>query len=154
MNSYVLSIISTALICCIIELLLSKETVVGQIARFLGRLLVVISLITPLKTISFQDLSEYLKTIQIDAAAYVENGKSNTYNQTTEIIKQKSEAYILDKANKMQCNINVDVKISEGDVPVPYQVEISGSISPYAKEVLSEFIEDSFGIAREMQQWS
>ena len=120
MNSYVLSIISTALICCIIELLLSKETVIGKIARFLGRLLVVISLITPLKRVSFQDISEYLKTIHIDAATYVETGKSSTYDQTSEIIKAKSEAYILDKANKMQCDINVDVKISEeGEMPIP-----------------------------------
>ncbi len=154
MKTYILGIISAAIICGFVELFLTKGTTVGQIARLLGRLLIVISLIAPLKNISFSDISGYFDTLNTNAEIYVEDGKYFARDQTAGIIKSKLEAYILDKANKMQCDIVVEVSVSDDEIPFPTEVEINGSVSPYTKEVLCSYIEDSLGIAREKQRWN
>lgn len=154
MKSYVLSVISASFICGIIELLLKKDSAIGKISRLLGRLLIVISLIAPLTTITFHDLYEYIDSVHINAEAYAEEGKNIARNQATEIIMPKLEAYILDKAAQLQCDLSVNILLSDDTIPVPIAIELSGNVSPYAKGVLCSYIEETLGIARENQRWN
>ena len=84
---------------------------------------------------------------------YVSEGKSMAANQVADIIKSQSEAYILDKANRMGLEISVEVELDNDNNSIPSSVCISGNISPYAKKVLSEYITDCLGIAKENQKW-
>jgi len=59
----------------------------------------------------------------------------------------------LDKANQMGLDISVEVSLGEDDM-IPNGIAITGTVSPYAKEVMETFMEDTLGIAKENQQWN
>ena len=153
-KEYVFGIISSAVLCCIAEVLLNKNSTIGQLGKMLCGLILIISIISPLKQISLPDIAGYLDTINTDAYFYANEGKTQAKSEAANIIKSKTEAYILDKANKMHCNINVEIAVSDGDELYPCAVIITGSVSPYAKEVLSTYIEESLGIIKEKQTWN
>jgi hypothetical protein len=70
-----------------------------------------------------------------------------------DIIKSKTEAYILNEARKMELDITVEVELSDADPPAPCRVFIKGTASPYKKTVLGRYISDNLGIPQENQQW-
>lgn len=154
MKAYVLSILSSAIVCGTTELFANKDSAIGKLIHLLGRLLIVVSLLSPLANFTFYDVSAYFESINFDAETYAKSGEKYAYDQKSEIIFSKLEAYILDKANQLQCDISVDISLTEGEYPIPNRVQLFGTVSPYAKEVLSSYIEDTLGIARENQKWN
>ena len=58
----------------------------------------------------------------------------------------------MDKADRMGLEISLEVELDDNN-SVPSGACISGDLSPYAKKVLGEYIEDSLGIAKENQKW-
>ena len=76
------------------------------------------------------------------------------YQAMTELIKEKSQAYILDKAAELDASITADVTISEEELPKPLSVVISGQVSPYNRKRLESILETDLGIAKENQVWT
>ena len=66
----------------------------------------------------------------------------------TEIIKQRTQAYILDKAQALNTVLEVEVTLSDDDIPVPLKVRLKGKISPYAKGRLQATIAEDLGIEK------
>ena len=153
MREYILSVIAAALISAIVACLVSGNTIAGKMMRLLCGILMVVTVITPLARISFHSVSDFLSDINFDADTYVSEGERIADNEINAIIKNQSEAYILDKATRMGLEIAVEVELDDSDNSIPCQVTITGTISPYAKGVLSEYITDYLGIPKECQQW-
>ena len=132
--------------------MLPEKGAVGRIAGLLCRILIVVTILVPLSDIQFSNIPNYLENISGDAGVYVEEGKLAAEKQTMDIIKEQTEAYILDKANRMDLEISVEVELDDhGNVPC--SVVVVGNCSPYAKEVLGAYIEDNLGISKENQKW-
>ena len=70
-----------------------------------------------------------------------------------EIIKARTQAYILDKARSLDVALTVEVFLDDATIPAPCGVRIEGAISPYAKKVLSQMMKDDLGIPPEEQIW-
>ena len=68
-----------------------------------------------------------------------------------EIIKQRTEAYILDRASAMDAQIKVSVSL--GKDGIPKSVRITGRISPMNRSRLTDVIAADLGIPREQQEW-
>ena len=60
----------------------------------------------------------------------------------------------MDKARALQVSLTVDVILDDSGIPAPCGVRISGQVSPYAKGVLSDFMEKELGISRKEQLWT
>ena len=153
MKNYILGIIATAIFCAVTRSLLDEKSAIGQIVRLLGSILLTIAIIVPLKNISFQDISAYFNDITIEANRYAEQGAAYAQHNKCTIIKEQTEAYILDKANRLGLDIAVEVALGEEDM-IPNGITITGPVSPYAKEVMGTFVEETLGIAKENQQWN
>jgi hypothetical protein len=69
------------------------------------------------------------------------------------LIKQETEAYILDKAQSLGCALEADVTVGEGLYPVPESVLICGSISNQNRKLLEDILVKELGISKENQQW-
>lgn len=69
------------------------------------------------------------------------------------IIKVEAEAYILDKAAAMNVSLEVSVTV-EGDPPVPAAAQLSGEVSPYAKQQLEKILWEDLGISKEYLEWT
>jgi len=153
MQNYILSIVATAIFCAITRSLLDEKSTMGQIVRLLGGILLSVAIIAPIKNISFQDITVYFDDIALEADVYREQGSAFAKESSQSIIKAQTEAYILDKANQMGLDISVEVSLGEDDM-IPNGIAITGTVSPYAKEVMETFMEDTLGIAKENQQWN
>ena len=69
------------------------------------------------------------------------------------IIKDRTEAYILDKAASMGLSLRVEVILSEEEIPKPITVKLWGTVPPYTKTRLRNWMEDTLGIGEEDQLW-
>lgn len=151
MKSYILSVVAAAVICAAVRGVLSEKTGNGQLVKLLCGIFLAVTILHPLVTISFQGISGYFDGMTEDAQSWTNEGKSAAREQMDAIIKSEVQAYILDKAKRMGLDITATVELNENGVPCG--VTLRGEASPYAKEVMSAFMEDNLGIAEENQKW-
>ena len=83
-----------------------------------------------------------------DAAAM---GENLARDSMADIIKEETEAYILDKAADLHANLRVEVAVGEDNLPAA--VTISGEASPYARRQIQAMIANDLGISKENQKW-
>lgn len=153
-RGYVLRIVIAAIICAVVKSLLNEKTAIGQIANLLCGILMAITIIAPLVNISFRNITGYLDDISISADTYIEDGKTFAQDSMSAIIITNTKAYILDKAKSMGLQIEVEVELDAINNTVPCGITIHGAVSPYAREVMCAYIEETLGIAKEYQKWT
>ena len=154
LKDYILSIVAAAIVCAVTKSLLNQKTATGRIAGLLSGVLMAITIIAPLRDITFANITDYLDGLSYEADIYVKEGQAMAENHTADIIKAQTEAYILDKANSMGLEITVEVELDESNGSVPCGAAVKGILSPYAKEVLGAYMEDNLGISKEKQRWN
>lgn len=153
MREYILSIIVTAILCAMIKGLIGEKSTTSKIVNMLCGILMAVTLIAPLKDIKFYNIPSYINSLTVDADKYIQEGSSKAEKSVLVIITEQTEAYILDKADRMGLDISVEVELNDNS-NVPDRVTVTGKLSPYAKEVFSNFLQDELGIAKEKQQWN
>ena len=84
----------------------------------------------------------------------VAEGEQQTKTALARLIKQRTCAYILDKAQALNVALEVEVTLSDDDIPVPEAVRLKGKVSPYAKGRLQTIIAEDLGIEKERQTWT
>ena len=133
--------------------MLNNKTAVGRIAQMLCGVLLAITILSPVLDISFRGITDYFDDLSDEAQAFVNEGKIMSQESIDAIIKTRTEAYILDKANRMGLQIAVEVELDATNHSIPGGVVYTGTVSPYAKEILCGYVEDNLGITRENQKW-
>lgn len=153
-RKYLLSVISAAIICSIVNILSGKKSAPSSLIRLISGIFMALTLISPLVNIRLSDYADYFSGFTVDANAAVAFGESAATDALRSIIKSQTEAYILDKADSMEVALDVEVTLNNENPPVPCGVMITGSFSPYSKEVLSQYIANDLGISKEDQVWT
>jgi len=151
---YLLSITSAALLCGILNGLIGMRSSFRTIIKLLSGLFLTITVISPIIKVDVLNLKTYIDDISYSAQASVADGKSIAVDAAEDIIKQKTEAYILDKAISLGLDITAHVTLSDISPAVPQKVSLNGPISPYNKRILSKYIADELGISKENQTWT
>lgn len=149
-----LSVIAAALIIGILGDLMPKSGSMGNLFRMIGGLFLAFTLISPVVRLDFSNLDDFLGEFAADAEYHSEAGASQADEMYRSIIKSRTEAYILDKAVELQTELGAEVKLSSDANAVPVSVQLTGEVSPYAKGILSQMIEEELGIAKENQIWN
>lgn len=155
-RQYVISVISAAILCGIVNIITEGKHAHTAIIRMITGIFMSITLISPLLKMQIDGLTEYTDRLFSEGNMAVANGKDIAQDELCSIIKSRTEAYILDKANSMKLDIEVEVEVNLGDeyLPLPNAVTLTGSVSPYSKDVLSGYIANELGIPREDQVWN
>lgn len=152
-GSYLLAVSGAALLCGITDRFLSKKGAAAA-ARVLTSLFLVYTVLKPLNSWDGESLFD----IELDFSAAAEEalaqGQMQAQKTIAELIKQETAAYILEKAQAYNADIQVTVEVSEESIPVPVGARITGNISPYAKSQLQSILEQQLGISKENQQWT
>ncbi len=153
LRSYILSIVAGAVICGIVIKLLGDKGTQGAVAKLMAGLFLTFTVIRPIADIRVGKIGDILDIYTTDAMAAVDEGSQMTRDGLAQSIKTQTEAYILDKAKALGLAVQVNVTLSEDELPIPVGVTISGAVSPYAKGRLAGILSEELGIEKEAQKW-
>ena len=153
LGKYILSVSSAAFLFAIVRSLIGEKSATAALIKLIGGLFLTFTVISPVKDIKMDAFFDLPFDFSAQASAVVAQGQELKEDHLQDIIKQQSEAYILDKALSYQTVLDVDVTLSEGETPVPSAVQLKGAISPYAKHMLQQWLCNDMGISKENQQW-
>jgi len=152
LGGYILSVTMTALLCTMV-CELGKHCNSLPVIRLVCSALLMLVVLRPLA--AFRGIDFTLDSVmdQFQGTDAVAQGKNTARNALAEIIKQETEAYILDKANTLGAELQVEVQVADGETPYPVSVVIAGPVSPYVRLRLEELILEELNIAKEQQNW-
>lgn len=153
LRSYLLSVTAAALLCSIAYRFLGNKGV-GNGARFLTSVFLVLTVLQPLGKQELDFLNQFQLELSSAGNAVVADGKEDSQKAMAQIIKTEVAAYILEKAKELHLNIQVTVEVSDDPLPIPISVMISGQTTPYSKIQLQNIIEQQLGISKENQRWT
>lgn len=149
-GKYLLSIASSAMLLSLSQAMLPKGAV-RQIAGFVGGLVVILAVLSPVVSIDPDELAQYLSAFSVDLEA---NGIADDGQILSDIIKQRCESYILDKAMELGAELEVSVGLYEdAHYPYPVSVVLRGQVTPEQKMRLTEIISLDMGVSPQQQEW-
>ena len=147
-------ILAAALICAIVTAIMGEKGANAALTKLITGLFLAFTLIKPAISfdfIEFTHLPHGYNDLVTDAVA---EGEQQTKTALARLIKQRTCAYILDKAQALNVALEVEVTLSDDDIPVPEAVRLKGKVSPYAKGRLQTIIAEDLGIEKERQTWT
>lgn len=152
-REYILSVTASAVLCGIVTALIGKKGMPGTAMKLLCGIFMALTVVGPWVDIRLDGLLELSSEAAQSADAYAASGENSAAAAMADIIKEQTTAYILDKAEALGVQLTVEVALSSDDIPVPTAVCLYGNVSPYAKKVLTERLEEDLGIPSEEQTW-
>lgn len=153
-RQYIISIVAVAVLTSILLKLLQPKTTAYKLVKLMAGIIMILVMFSPLTDISFRDYLSYYEVIQDEAAASKEYGEYVSQSALQQSIKEKTEAYILDKAVLLGADIHVEVTCDTSTSPVPVSAELSGNVSPYIRQQLQMIICRDIGIPEEQIVWT
>lgn len=151
LGSYVLSVISAAIIAAIISSFFDGKSGTAGIIKLVSGLFLTFVVISPLTKLDFSDVNAYLEQFALEGAEAASVGENLAHEAEADIINSRVQAYILDKADLLGAQLDVEVVLDRNNIPV--SVKLEGDISPYAKAQMAETITEDLGISKEQQLW-
>ncbi|MCI2056686.1 MAG: stage III sporulation protein AF [Oscillibacter sp.] len=128
---------------------LIPEGTLRKIASMTGGLLLLIVLLLPVKGLDVGDLKLDYGDYEEKIAARQEELQSDTQEELSKLIAEKTEAYIKDEAAALgiDCTPVVTTKNDADGTPCPYSVELDCALDARLQEDLSK----NLGIPKERQ---
>ncbi len=127
-----------------------------QVAKLICGALLTFALLSPLKTLNFDKLAEFISKARLDGREIAASSEKEAVLLMKLIIQEETEAYILDKAAALGISgMQVEVTVKEGgQYPYPYSAKITCRASQEQINNLASLIEGELGIPADRQIWS
>ena len=152
-RQYIVSIVASVLLCSILRGSLGKCVRFSVLIDTVCSLFIAFTIFSPIIKLDLSGIDFTITdNFRTDAQAVAEAGEETARTAMVSIIKEQTQAYILDKADSLGMNISVEVEIDQ-DTTLPCNAIIYGTASPYAKATLSQYMKDSLGIPEANHQW-
>ena len=119
--------------------------------RLVSGLLLALAILRPLAGSGWDGLELAAGGFSLSTQAQAELYRKNQQEALSAIIAEKTEAYILDKADRLglRCTVEVAVAAGTGGIPLPDTVTVRGGYSA----ALAACIEEEVGVPPEKQIW-
>ena len=151
---YLFSLAAAALLCAMVRALVPKGRMEGICSLFCGVFLAMTAL-SSLAGWSLPDFAAQLTKIQMQAEQARTGVEIRNREALCAIIKEKTEAYILDKAQELGLEIRAEVTVETKDgYPYPSGVSLSGPCTADQRHTLTKYIEENLAIGEERQYWT
>lgn len=152
-GKYILSVTSAAIVYSILQSFLVKNSSSAILLRLMGGLFLIFTVLAPIAELDFDAITDGPWEYSVKGNSFAEQGRQLSEERMYEIIKTRCEAYILDKAMSYQTPMHVEITLSQDETPVPVAVYLKGSITPYAKNAIQNWLQHDMGIPKENQIW-
>ena len=155
-GSWVMGLASAAFINAIAMSLAPKGKSRAIVGLTCG-LVTLVALIAPILEFDYEVHALHIAGPEITWDEWVDEMSIEQERLTNLIIRERSEAYILDKANSLDIaylTVRVDTVTSSYGVIYPYEVWLTGAYTEEQQEKLGDFLTGIFGIPAQRQYWS
>ncbi len=152
-REYLIAITCSALLSGILCTLVDEKKGTGAMVKLLCGVFMSLTMISPLSQIRLREVDFGKWDIRQEGEIASEVGMEYARQAKMQIIKSRTEAYILDKASLFDLDLSVDVQVAGEDTPIPETVILRGRVSPYVKSRLAHMIESELSIPKENQRW-
>jgi stage III sporulation protein AF len=152
-RSYLLSVVAVSMLCAVLLAVLPNHPVRRVCVLVCGLLLMLVC-VAPIKEVSLTDLAQLIARNTMQEEFDTTGVSMQSRELVATLIKQKVEAYILDKAAAMGVDIQAEVTVEQGEsYPYPSAVRITGDLTAEQKAALSDDLEANFAIDAAAQEW-
>ena len=150
LGEYIVSLTVAALISSIIVSLFQKGTMKTLIKLVCGMYLTFTALF-PICQLEIPDFEILPSAYTEDRTTAVNQGVDMAETERNILIKDALETYILIKAEEMGCQVEIDLTLDSGGLPI--SVRLVHNLSTEDQYKLSHMITKDLGIPEESQQW-
>ena len=151
LGNYVLSVISASVLVAILCSVFGDKGAISAVLKVICGLFLTFVVINPLVDLDFSRIEDYLNHVTLEGMEAAAVGENMAREAERDIISDRVEAYILDKADSFGVQLDVEVVLDQDNIPV--SAELKGNISPYAKAQITEMLSKDIGITKEHQLW-
>ena len=152
-SQYILKVTSTALLISIVTCIIDNKSPIMPYIKLVSGLFLTVTVFSPILGATVGSISEYITMINTDADSIIVQSQQDQHLQKVELIKERTEAYILEKAETLGLEVSVEIDFANADSIIPSEAHIFGAVSPYAKKQLTAVIANDLGIPEEHQIW-
>ena len=153
-GQYILSVIAAAMLCSILLRLVGKSGNPLPVLKLLCGIFMIYVVIAPWTNIHWDRYMWYSHDIELYAQDSVTAGSSAAEEAMSNVIKQTVESYISNKATTLNAQIDARIIMSHIDSRLPEYAQLTGNVSPYVKQRLTQYIAEEFGIPEDRQIWT
>ena len=153
-RTYLLTIVAGTILIAF-TLGLVQEGPQKKLLSFVGGLMLVLIVLSPVLQIKERHLASVLSQIRLDAEELRAGVEIQNRDIQAMIISEQCASYISDKARELGAELTVRIQMSDyGTVPYPTGVVLTGSYTQTNQARLIEMIEKEFAIPEDCQIWS
>lgn len=150
-REYLISLICASIICSIVKLLIPHSGKMKSIIHIMCGLFMGITALSPVINLKLPDYHTHILTVY-DTANQISREAAQTRTENmARIIKDQTEAYILEKADSLDMDVAVEVKLNEE--LLPERVVVVGAVAPYDRKILENYIQQTLDVPEEQQLW-
>ena len=151
MTGYILSVTCAAILAAILRII-AGEGAMGKLTKLLSGLFLAVTVLSPLVKFEIPDPARWLEDYMTEGEAAAQAGEAMAKEYSEGIISAELEAYILDKAAALGCELSAEVRVDDGGLPE--RVMLSGEISTADRAALARMLVRELGIGEEAVIWS
>ena len=153
-RKYLLSVAAASLLTSLLPALLPKGKI-QKVESFIGSLVLILTILSPVVKLNASSIRKAMESYQIDLQDTQRGIEKKSRGVLEELISQRCEEYIWDKAAQMGLQLEIEITVGENsDIPVPVSASMVGVCSQEDQAVLSKTLEEKLGIPRNKQEWS
>lgn len=153
LEQYILSITVSAILCGLVMSLTPKGQF-REILKLICGVFLALLVIEPLTDLDPDKIfSGFTGNWEMEGEAAAAFGEEIARDSMSDYIKRETEAYILNKANGLGFDPDVEVTVSKEDLPLPESVVIRSAVPETVQKELESIILENLGIAKENLQW-
>lgn len=156
LHKWISTLIFTALV-CFVMLTLTPPGRIRKAEELICGLVMITALISLVSGLDMSSYSETLAGYRSKAEELAQSGEEYSENLNRMIIEEKTEAYILDKAESIGASVHsvrVEAKWSGDRCWYPATAVLQSGCTEEEKAQLGRWMESELGITRERQTWS
>ena len=154
LSGYLLRIISAAILGAVVKAI-SPKNAAGRVVKMAVGMVLVLCVVSPVLKLDEAHIASFFAQSQIVCEHARTGIEIPTQDLAAQIISEKVETYVLDKARELGIQIEVEVSMHTGGAyPYPDGIVISGTMNRIQRQELQRYIDSTFAIPADRQVYN
>ena len=151
-GAYLIAVTAACMLAVMADALV-KSPPVRRVARLVGGLLILLTVLSPLVRLEARDLTEFVEGFAQDANLDAEAVQTDYREQWAERVRELLEQNMEQQAASMGLTLRAEVVVRSGECPEPESVTLHGAAAPEEQMALRVYLVQTLGFAKERVIW-